>query len=202
MITPTWEKAGGATKKNAAFISSGQFSSVTQLCLTFCDPTDCSTPGLPVHHQLPEFTQTHVHWVGDAIQPSHPLSSPSPPTFNLSQHQGLASTEVKIEWLYLHSTSTLPDVEVYTSTFCNESALTLVYTPPLTLNLIMENFPLSVLFKYRLYYSTWINFNFEVKIWSQKTSMDFFKSTTPGCIGWRWSLVQRGDKSDSLFINN
>ena len=50
---------------------------------------DCSMPGLPVHHQLPEFTQTHVHWVGDAIQPSHPLSSPSPPSFNLSQHQGL-----------------------------------------------------------------------------------------------------------------
>ena len=52
-------------------------------------PMDCSTPGLPVHHQLPEFTQTHVHWVGDAIQPLHPLSSPSPPAFNLSQHQGL-----------------------------------------------------------------------------------------------------------------
>ena len=54
-----------------------------------CDPIDCSTPGLPVHHQLPEFTQTHVHWVGDAIQPSHPLSSPSLPAFKLSQHQGL-----------------------------------------------------------------------------------------------------------------
>ena len=66
-----------------------QFSSVTQLCPTLCDPTDCSTPGLPVHRQLLEFTQTHVHWVGDAIQPSHPLSSPSPPAFNLSQHQGL-----------------------------------------------------------------------------------------------------------------
>jgi len=66
-----------------------QFSSVTQSCPTLCDPTDCSTPGLPVHHQLPEPTQTHVHWVGDAIQPSHPLLSPSPPTFNLSQHQGL-----------------------------------------------------------------------------------------------------------------
>ena len=52
-------------------------------------PHGCSTPGLPVHHQLPEFTQTHVHWVGDAIQPSHPLSSPSPPALNLSQHQGL-----------------------------------------------------------------------------------------------------------------
>ena len=66
-----------------------QFSSVTQSCSTLCDPMDCSTPGLPVHHQLQEFTQTHVHWVGDAVQPSHPLSSPSPPTFNLSQHQGL-----------------------------------------------------------------------------------------------------------------
>ena len=54
-----------------------------------CDPMDHSTPGLPVHHQLPEFTQTHVHWVSDAIQPSHPLSSPSPPAFNLPQHQGL-----------------------------------------------------------------------------------------------------------------
>ena len=66
-----------------------QFSSVAQLCPTLCDPVNHSTPGLPVHHQLPEFTQTHVHWIGDAIQPSHPLSSPSPPAFNLSQHQGL-----------------------------------------------------------------------------------------------------------------
>ena len=66
-----------------------QFSSVTQSCLTLCGPMNCSTPGLPVHHQLPEFTQTHVHRVSDAIQPSHPLSSPSPPALNLSQHQGL-----------------------------------------------------------------------------------------------------------------
>ena len=66
-----------------------QFSSVAQPCSTLCDPMDCNTPGLPVHHQLPEFTQTHVHWVSDAIQPSHPLSSLSPPAFNLSQHQGL-----------------------------------------------------------------------------------------------------------------
>ena len=65
------------------------FSSVTQSCLTLCDPMDWSMLGLPVHHQLPEFTQTHVHWVGDAIQPSHPLASPSPPAVNLSQHQGL-----------------------------------------------------------------------------------------------------------------
>ena len=65
-----------------------QFSSVTQSCLTLCDPMDCSTPGLPVHHQLPEFTQTHVYRVSDAIQPSHPLLFSFPPTFNLSQHQG------------------------------------------------------------------------------------------------------------------
>ena len=62
-----------------AVISSVQFTSVTQLCPTLCDPMNCSTPGFPVCHQLPEFTQTHVHWVGDALQPSHPLLSPSPP---------------------------------------------------------------------------------------------------------------------------
>ena len=66
-----------------------QFSSVAQLCSTLCDPMDCSTLGLPVHHQLPEITQTHVHWVGDNFQPSHPLSSPSPLAFNMSQHQDL-----------------------------------------------------------------------------------------------------------------
>ena len=71
------------------FISQLQIRSVTQWCLTLCDPMNHSTPGLPVHHQLLESTQTHVHWVGDAIQPSHPLSSPSPPALNLSQHQGL-----------------------------------------------------------------------------------------------------------------
>ena len=66
-----------------------QFSSVAQSCLTLCNPMNRSAPGLPVHHQLPEFTQTHVHRVSDAIQPSHPLSSPSPPALTLSQHQGL-----------------------------------------------------------------------------------------------------------------
>ena len=69
--------------------TSFQFSSVTQSCTTLWNPIDCSMPGLPVHHQLPEFTQTQIHWVGDAIQPSHPLLSPSPPAFNLSQYQGL-----------------------------------------------------------------------------------------------------------------
>ena len=66
-----------------------QFSSVAQSCPTLCDPMNCSTPGLPVHHQLPEFTQTHVHRVSDAIQPSHALSSPFPPAPNPSQHQSL-----------------------------------------------------------------------------------------------------------------
>ena len=69
--------------------SSVQFSSVIHACLTLCDPMNCGMPVLPVHHQLPELTQTHVHRVGDAIQPSHPLSSPSPSALNLSQHQGL-----------------------------------------------------------------------------------------------------------------
>ena len=73
-------------------------STVAQLCLTLCNPMDWSTPGLPVHHQPPEFTQTHVYWVSDAIQPSHPLLSPSPPTFNLSQHQGLFKWVLHIRW--------------------------------------------------------------------------------------------------------
>ena len=68
-------------------MSISQFSLVAQLCVTLC-PMDCSIPGLSVHHQLPEFTQTHIHWVGDAIQPSYLLSHPSPPVLNLSQHQG------------------------------------------------------------------------------------------------------------------
>ena len=66
-----------------------QFSSVAQSCPTLCDPMDYSTPGFPVYHQFPELSQTHVHWVSDAIQPSHPLLSPSLPAFSLSQHQGL-----------------------------------------------------------------------------------------------------------------
>ena len=66
-----------------------QIRSVAQSCPTLCDPMNCSMPGLPVHHQLPEFTETHIHQVNDAIQPSHPLSSPSPPAPNPSQHQSL-----------------------------------------------------------------------------------------------------------------
>ena len=71
-----------------------QFSSVAQLCMTLSNPMNCSTPGLPVHHQLPEFTQTQVHWVSDAIQPSHPLSSPFPPACNPSQHQSFPMSQL------------------------------------------------------------------------------------------------------------
>ena len=89
-----------------------QFSLFAQSCPTLCDAMDCSLPGLPVYHQLSEFTQTHVHWVGDAIQLSHPLSSPSPPAFNLSQHQGLfqwvTSSHQVAKVLEFHSTSVLP----------------------------------------------------------------------------------------------
>ena len=70
-----------------------QFSSFAHWCLTLCYPMDCSTPGFRVHHQLPELAQTPVHRIGDASQPSHPLSSPSPPAFNLAQHQGFFSND-------------------------------------------------------------------------------------------------------------
>ena len=81
------------------FFNLVQFSSVTQLCPTLCDPIDCSMPGFPAHHQLPELTQTHVHRLGNTTQPSHPLSFPSSPAFNLSQHQGLSNESVLlIRW--------------------------------------------------------------------------------------------------------
>ena len=76
-----------------------QLSSVAQSCPTLCYPMDCSTPGFSVHHQLPELAQTHVHWGGDAIQPSYPLSTPSPPAFNLSQNQVFSNESVlRIRW--------------------------------------------------------------------------------------------------------
>ena len=74
-------------------MSPPQFNSGAQLCQTLCDPMDCSTPGLPAHYQLPEFTQTHVHQVSDAIQPSHPLLSPFPPTPDPSQHQSFPMSQ-------------------------------------------------------------------------------------------------------------
>ena len=81
---------GGETLDQLFF----QFSSVAQSCPTLCDPMNCSMPGLPIHHQLPEFTQTHVHQVGDAMQQSHPLSSPSPPAPNASQHQSFPMSQL------------------------------------------------------------------------------------------------------------
>ena len=83
------EKVGQVERVAWKHIHSVQFSSVAQSCPALCDPVNRSTPGLPVHHQLPEFTQTHVYRVGDAIQPSHPLLFPSTPAINLSQNQGL-----------------------------------------------------------------------------------------------------------------
>ena len=82
-----------------------QFSLVAQSCPTLCDSMNCSMPDLPVHHQLPELTQTHVHQVGDAIKPSHPLSSPSP-TFNFSQHQGL------FQWVSSHQVAKVLELQL------------------------------------------------------------------------------------------
>ena len=93
--------------------STVQLSSVTQLCPTLCDPMNDSTPGLPVHYQLPEFTQTHVHRVSDAIQPSHPLSSPSPPAPSPSQHQN-HETILRTRWpkYWSFSLSIIPSKEI------------------------------------------------------------------------------------------
>ena len=85
----TMKRANKNLAQVAISFKIGKFSLVAQSCPTLCHPINHSTPGLPVHHQLPELTQTHVHWVGDAIQPSHPLSSPSPPALNLSQNEHL-----------------------------------------------------------------------------------------------------------------
>ena len=84
-----WHSFLELSVRRVNFSTSVQFSSVAQSYLTLCDSMNCSTQGLPVHHQLPESTQIHVHWSGDAIQPSHPLLSPSPSALNFSQHQGL-----------------------------------------------------------------------------------------------------------------
>ena len=92
-----------------------QFSSVAQSCSTLCDPMNCSTLGLPVHHHLPEFTQTHVHRVSDTIQPSHPLSSPSPPARNHSQHQRFSSeSTLRMRWpkYWRFSFSIIPSKEI------------------------------------------------------------------------------------------
>ena len=84
-----WGKKNYGKMGMAILVEKAQFSSVTQSCPNLCNPMDCSSPGFPVHHQLPEIAQTHVHRVSDIIQPSHPLWPPSPPAFSLPQHQGL-----------------------------------------------------------------------------------------------------------------
>ena len=93
-VTPTSVSTSLVPHWKQLLFSSVQFSSVAQSCPTLFNAMNCSTPGLPVHHQLPEFTQTHVHRVSDAIQPSHPLSSPSPPAPNLSQHQSFPMSQL------------------------------------------------------------------------------------------------------------
>ena len=133
-----------------------QFSAVAQSCPILCDPMDCSTLGLPVHHQLPEFTQTHVHWVGDTIQPSYPLSSPSLPAFNRPQHQGLFQWVIslhqvaisfsispsneylglisfRMDWLDLLAIQrTLKSSPIQQFKSINSLVLSFLYRPPLT----------------------------------------------------------------------
>ena len=102
-------------KKWVKYKASVQFSSVTQSCPTLCDPMNCRTPGLPVHHHLMEFTQTHVHQVSDAIQPSHPLLSPSTPAPNPSQHQRLFQwSTLRMRWpkYWSFSFSIIPSKEI------------------------------------------------------------------------------------------
>ena len=134
------------TAISSSITCSVQFSSVTQLCLTLCDPTNRSTPGLPVHHKLPEYTQTHAHRVSDAIQPSHPLPPPSPFAFSLSQRQGVfqwvgtsASATVlpmnvqgwlPLGWTGLISLLSKGLSRVFSSTtVCNTSGFSLLYGP-------------------------------------------------------------------------
>ena len=111
-----------------------QFSSVAQSCATLCDPMNCSTPGLPVHHQLQAFTQTHVHRVSDASQPSHPQSSPSPPAPNPSQHQSLFSeSTLHMRWpkYWIFSFSIIPSIDIV-----NERS----WIPQMIHNLIRSHF--------------------------------------------------------------
>ena len=117
-----------------------QFSSVAQSCLTLCDPMNCSMPGLPVHHQLPEFTQTHVHWVGDAIQPSHPLP-PIPPSIRVLSNESalrmrwpkywsfsfsIIPSKSILEFFYLLNTMSFPDGSDGKESACNAGDLGLI----------------------------------------------------------------------------
>ena len=159
-ITIEWKKSHKKKEIVTHTYIHVQFSSVAQSCPTLCSPMNCSTPGLPVHHQLPEFTQTHVHWVSDAIQPSHPLSSPSYPpsifpsirvfskesvlhikwpkywsfSFNISpsnEHPGLIS--FRMDWLDLLAVQgTLKSLLQHHSSSINSLVLSFLYSPTLT----------------------------------------------------------------------
>ena len=110
------------TQRYLYILCTSSFSSVAQSCLTLCNSMNHSTPGLPVHHWHPESTQTHVRWVGDVIQPSHPLSSPSPPAFNLCQHQGL------FKWVSsLHQMAKLLEFQLQYQSFQWTSRTDLLY---------------------------------------------------------------------------
>ena len=109
--------------KNGHLIMIVQFSSVTQSCPTLWDPMDCSIPGFPVLHYLPEFAQTQVHRVGDAMQPSHPLLSPSPPALNLSQHQGLFQWVSSSHWV-------AKVLELHWRRECQATSVFLPWEPP------------------------------------------------------------------------
>ena len=117
-----------------------QFSSVAQLCPTLCDPMDCSTPGLPVHHQLPEFTHTHVHWVSDAI---HPLLYPSPPAFSISQHQGL------FKWVSsLHQVAKVLEFQLQHQSFHEYSGLMNEYSGLMII--LFDNIVMLLVFDFRV----------------------------------------------------
>ena len=116
----------------------GFFSSVAQLCPTLCHPMNRSTPGLPVHHQLPEFTQTHVHRVSDAIQPSHPLSSPFPPAPNPSQHQSFPMSQL-FAWWFLTKQYLSHGIQPSCSLVFTKRSLKLTITQNLHVN-IYRNF--------------------------------------------------------------
>ena len=123
-----------------------QFSSVTQLCLTLCDSMDCSTPGFPVHHQLLELAQTHVHRVSEAIQPSHPLSLPSLPSINLSQHQGLSQWVSHIRWpKYWSFSFSISPFNEYSGLISSRTDWLDILAAPGTLKSLLQDHNLKVL---------------------------------------------------------
>ena len=145
------------------------------VCLTLCNLMHCSTPGFPVHHQLPELAQTHVHWVGDAIQPSHPLSSLSPPAFNLSQPQGLFHWVLRIRWpkCWIFSVSISPSNEYPGLISFTIDWLDLLIVQGTLKSLLQHNYNLkasslqrSVFFMVQLYIPTWLLEKPQWTIWT------------------------------------